>query len=175
MKKGLILFITGAATIAAEAALTSLLPYTFAIPNLLIILTVSMGFMRGSRTGMWLGFVCGLVRDIAYGGIPGVNALIMMYIGYCSGFLYMRFFEDNILVPVIAVGTGDFIYNVIFFVINVISGGKIDFASCLVNIILPEVISSILFAVPLYGLYYLAARSMTSSELEDEHSPWLRR
>lgn len=34
------------------------------VPNLLLILTVSFGFMRGKKEGMFVGFFCGLLIDI---------------------------------------------------------------------------------------------------------------
>ena len=50
-------------------------------PNLLLILTVSFGFLRGKKEGLFLGFFCGLVIDLCYGDILGLNALIYMYLG----------------------------------------------------------------------------------------------
>ena len=35
-------------------------------PNLLLILTTSMGFMRGEREGLVIGFLCGLLLDIFF-------------------------------------------------------------------------------------------------------------
>ena len=36
------------------------------VPNLLIILTSSFGFMRGEKEGMWIGFISGLLCDIFF-------------------------------------------------------------------------------------------------------------
>ena len=36
------------------------------VPNLMIILTASFGFMRGERTGLLFGFFCGLLVDIFF-------------------------------------------------------------------------------------------------------------
>lgn len=33
------------------------------VPNLLLILTVSFGFMRGKKTGLWIGFFSGILMD----------------------------------------------------------------------------------------------------------------
>lgn len=33
-------------------------------PNLLVILVASIGFMEGSKAGMWTGFACGLLADL---------------------------------------------------------------------------------------------------------------
>ena len=36
------------------------------VPNLLLILTVSFGFMRGKKTGLWIGFFSGIFMDICW-------------------------------------------------------------------------------------------------------------
>ena len=51
------------------------------VPNLMIILTASFGFMRGDKTGLAIGFFCGLIIDIFFGNVLGLNAMIYMYIG----------------------------------------------------------------------------------------------
>ena len=38
-------------------------------PNLILIFVVSFGFMRGKKTGIWTGFVCGLCCDLLGDGI----------------------------------------------------------------------------------------------------------
>ena len=55
-------------------------------PNLLIIVTSSFGFMRGKKDGLLIGFFCGLLTDIFYGGTLGFYAMIYMYLGYINGF-----------------------------------------------------------------------------------------
>ena len=36
-------------------------------PNLLLILVFEFGFIRGKKTGIWVGFFSGLLLDIYYG------------------------------------------------------------------------------------------------------------
>ena len=55
------------------------------IPNLMLILTYSFGFMRGDREGLLIGFFCGMLSDIFFGSFLGFYALILMYIGYEIG------------------------------------------------------------------------------------------
>ena len=51
------------------------------IPNLMIVLTSSFGFMCGEREGLLIGFFCGLLNDIFFGSFLGFYALLLMYIG----------------------------------------------------------------------------------------------
>ena len=52
------------------------------VPNLLLIATISFGFMQGKVTGIWTGFLCGILKDIFYGNLLGFYALIYLCIGY---------------------------------------------------------------------------------------------
>ena len=54
-------------------------------PNLMIIATSSIGFMRGSKEGMLVGFFSGLFIDIQFGTVIGMYALIYMLTGYVNG------------------------------------------------------------------------------------------
>ena len=44
------------------------------VPNLLIILTASFGFMRGENEGLLIGFFSGLLCDIFFGDVLGMQA-----------------------------------------------------------------------------------------------------
>ena len=55
------------------------------VPNLMLILTASFGFMRGEKSGLLIGFFSGLFIDIFFGEVLGFYALLYMYIGYTNG------------------------------------------------------------------------------------------
>lgn len=54
-------------------------------------LTVSFGFMRGKKEGMFVGFFCGLLIDIFYGSMIGFYALIYMYMDFAMAFCIKPF------------------------------------------------------------------------------------
>ncbi|MDE5865677.1 MAG: rod shape-determining protein MreD, partial [Lachnospiraceae bacterium] len=66
------------------------------VPNLMIVLTSSYGFMRGEKDGLLIGFFCGLLVDIFFGSVIGFYALIYMYIGYANGKFCPIFFPEDI-------------------------------------------------------------------------------
>ena len=76
-----------------ETTVFQKLAFASIIPNLLIIVTSSFGFMRGQKEGMIIGFFCGLLKDILGGNLLGFYALIYMYIGYLNGFFKRIFFS----------------------------------------------------------------------------------
>ena len=42
------------------------IPYLEITPNILLIVTLSFGFMRGRSEGLYVGFLCGLLMDLFY-------------------------------------------------------------------------------------------------------------
>ena len=60
MKKNICIFLIILATFLVQSSMNLLLPDILSIPNLILILTCSMGFMRGKKSGMWVGFFSGI-------------------------------------------------------------------------------------------------------------------
>ncbi|MDE7277752.1 MAG: rod shape-determining protein MreD, partial [Lachnospiraceae bacterium] len=70
------------------------------VPNLLIVLTASFGFMRGEKNGLLIGFFSGLLVDIFFGSVIGFYALVYMYIGYANGKFSIIFYPEDIKLPI---------------------------------------------------------------------------
>jgi rod shape-determining protein MreD len=86
------------------------------IPDLVLIMTISYGLLRGSQHGLHFGIGAGFFVDILSGHIIGVRALSKMIAGFASGFMEKNIFKDSLLVPAIAVFAGTIfceLFNVI--------------------------------------------------------------
>ena len=70
------------------------------MPNILLILTVTIAFIRGRKAGIVIGFVCGLLIDIFSGNVLGQNAFVYLMFGYVNGWFHTYFYEDDILLPI---------------------------------------------------------------------------
>ena len=68
-------------------------------PNLIIIVTASLGLLLGRRYGMISGFIVGLIVDIFFGRILGVYALLYMVVGYANGFFRKVLFPGDFKLP----------------------------------------------------------------------------
>ena len=68
-------------------------------PNLLLIVTASFGFMRGSKSGMLVGFLSGLLIDIQFGKMIGFYALIYLVVGFLNGLFEQMFYDEDIKLP----------------------------------------------------------------------------
>lgn len=122
------------------------------VPNLLIVLTASFGFMRGERTGLLMGFFSGLLIDIFFGSVIGFYALLYMYIGYVNGKFTAIFYPEDIKLPITLILCSDFVYGITCYVMLFLLRGRFDFQYYLVHIILPEIVYTIVVTLFLYPI-----------------------
>ena len=140
-------------------------------PNLLLILTLTIGFMRGKKEGMFVGFFCGILIDIFYGDLIGFYALIYMYIGYFNGFLYKIFFDEDLKVPMALVAVSDIVYGLIVYGLQFMLRGRVDIFSYIQHIIIPEMVYTVFITGITYRLLYRLNRWLTNSEWEGPRLP----
>jgi len=120
------------------------------VPNLLIILTASFGFMRGDNEGIIIGFLCGLLIDIFYGDILGFYAMIYMYIGFLNGKFNRIFYPEDIKLPIGLIVVSDLSYGMLCYILMFLLNGKFHFLFYLKSVILPEVVYTIVVTCILY-------------------------
>lgn len=120
------------------------------IPNLMIVLTASFGFMRGEKTGILFGFFCGLLADIFFGSVIGLYAMIYMYIGYANGKFNMIFYQEDIKLPLALIFVSDMAYGLLSYIILFLMRGRFHFTYYLLHIILPEMVYTILVTLIFY-------------------------
>ncbi|WP_026494689.1 rod shape-determining protein MreD [Butyrivibrio sp. WCD3002] len=120
------------------------------VPNLLMILTSSYAFMRGDKSGMMVGFFCGILVDIFFGSYLGFYALIFMYIGFVIGKFNKIFYPEHILLPLLLIVASDFIYGFICYVLLFMFRNKFDLNYYMMHVIIPEVVYTSLVAIFIY-------------------------
>jgi rod shape-determining protein MreD len=150
MRRKLAVFLIITVCFLLQSTLFQMLSIASISPNLLIVVTSSFGFMRGRKEGMWIGFFSGLILDIFFGSVIGFYALIYAYIGYVNGFFRKRFFPDDIKLPLILIAASDFSYNILVYLFLFFLRGRFRIDYYLLNIMLPELVYTILVTIVLY-------------------------
>ena len=148
----------------AESTIFHTLSFANICPNLLIILTASFGFMRGQRSGMYVGLVCGLLMDLFWGGILGLNMLLFLVIGYINGGFQRLFYDDDIILPIGLIATSEIIYGVATYICIYMLKGDFAFMSYLTEIILPELVYTILVTLVLYQIILFINKKLEAEE-----------
>lgn len=134
------------------------------VPNLMIVLTSSFGFMRGEKEGLIIGFVCGLLSDVFFGDFLGFYALVLMYIGYINGKFCRIFYPEDIKLPMGLIILSDLSYGVICYVLLFLMRGRLNFPYYFTSVILPEVLYTIVVTILLYPLILKVNEQLEKTE-----------
>lgn len=136
------------------------------VPNLLLVITVAAGYMRGREEGLLIGLICGLMVDLAYGDVIGICALIYMVIGYLNGILNMLFYRDVLTVPILLVAVSDFLYNFLYYIFEFLLRGRLNLFFYFRRIMIPELVYTVLVSVVLY--IFLHAVNVYLEQMENK-------
>ena len=125
MKSKIVLFLTIVFTFLLQCTVMDFISIGSITPNLILILCVSMGLMRGRKSGLWVGFFSGLLIDMFYGSVFGFYALIYMYVGFISGYAHRIYYDNDIKIPMILVAGGDLLYNLAVYGLQFLLRGRL--------------------------------------------------
>ena len=125
------------------------------IPNILIILVSCSGFMQGDREGMFVGFACGLLLDVCSFDIFGFYTILYMLIGYLNGLLHNFFYLKDFKLPAIMIVSSDLVCCFATYFFLFLLRSRFEFGFYFLNIILPEVVYTLLISVIIYPLLWV--------------------
>lgn len=151
MRKIIVIIFILVCFILQSSVFTSL-SFAGIIPNLMIILASSFGFMRGEKEGLVIGFFCGLLSDIFFGEFLGFYALVIMYIGYINGKFSRIFYPEDIKLPIALIVISDLSYGILCYILMFLLRGRLNFTFYFSRVILPEAIYTIVVTMFLYPL-----------------------
>ncbi|MEJ8733269.1 rod shape-determining protein MreD [Mediterraneibacter sp. ICN-202921] len=133
-------------------------------PNLMIILTSSIGFMRGSKEGMLVGFFSGLLIDIQFGSIIGMYALIYLLTGYINGLFMQMYYDEDIKLPLFLIAASEFVFGLVVYFFMFMLRSEFYFWFYLNHIIIPELIYTIVITLGLYPLILFINHRLEAEE-----------
>lgn len=135
-------------------------------PDLLLVTVVALGLLRGSVSGAVLGFLGGLVVDLATLGTLGVTSLVLTLGGFWAGRYGETTGRDRRLAPVLAVGAITVLAGVFGYVLHYLLDEDVVARHALVTALLPAFVLNLVLALPVYAL----TRAIVGEELRAEPS-----
>lgn len=173
MRSKIILFLTILMTVILQSTAMSAISVGSIRPNLIVILCVSFGLMRGRKSGMWVGFFAGLFVDFFYGSVFGVYALIFMYVGYFSGYACRVLYDDDVKVPMLLTAGADLFYSLAVYAIQFLLRGRLGIGTYLYRIILPEIFYTVFMTFLIYRVYYFINYRLMKAQQKESESVWV--
>lgn len=147
-----------------QSCIFPLLPFFTVSPNLLLILTFSFGFIHGKEAGIYYGLLAGILLDLFYSGPFGFYTLLFVNIGYFNGICTRYYYEDYITLPLLLCLVNELVYNLYIYIFRFVVRGKLDFIHYAREIIIPEMIFSVVITLLVYRIFLFASRQLIEME-----------
>ncbi len=139
------------------------------VPNLLIIITVAVGYQKGNLQGMATGLVGGMLLDISFGEILGYYALVLLLIGYCAGFMNRYYIENDLFLPLGMIASAQLVYSFAEYVFRFLVRGRLNVLYYLGRIMLPNILYTVVVAIVLYKLLdYIFIRVLSEKNADGD-------
>lgn len=134
------------------------------VPNILLIITASFGFMRGQNEGMIVGFLCGILVDIFFGNTFGFISLCYVLIGYLNGFFKNIFYPEDIKLPLLLISVSELLFSLVFYIFRYLLRGRINLSYYFIHIILPELVYTVLVTFVVYRVIVIINELLETRE-----------
>ena len=149
MRRKITVFLIIAVCYLLQSTVFQALSFASISPNLMIVVVSAFGFMRGKKEGLWIGFFTGLLLDVFTGSILGFYALLYI-VGYFNGFFRKMFYPEDIKLPMLLIAVSDFSCSLIIYFLLFLFRGKFDILYYLLNIMIPELVYTMVVTIFLY-------------------------
>ena len=124
------------------------------VPDLLLIVVITVSYTRGRIPGMLTGFAAGLLTDFCFGEMVGLCALFYLCIGYLAGYSHKIYEERDYMFPMLMILVGEFLYSFAYYVAYFLLRSRTEFGYYFIHLILPRMIYTVFAAAFLYPLFH---------------------
>lgn len=150
--------LTGAAFVLAlllEGSVFSFFMMDRALPDLFLVMVISLGFILDERRGALIGLCAGLLQDVIFSSALGFFALVKMILGYCAGLLGREVYREQLLVPTLLVFVATLVHEILLYILvsRVMSTGLLVRWS-LGRLFIPKAFYNTALTLMIYPLFY---------------------
>jgi rod shape-determining protein MreD len=137
-------------------------------PDLLLVVVISVGLLRGSVPGAVFGFAGGLVVDLVTLGTLGITSLVLTLAGFWAGRYAETTGRGRRFAPLVAVGMITVLGGVLAFALHYMLGEAVLARHALVTALAPAVILNLVLAFPLHALVRATVREPSAAKRSPE-------
>lgn len=167
MKKYLLLVIMALIALTLQSTVFNHLNIAGVKPDIILVMAVCIGVVRGPRQGMIAGLALGLLEDLYLGRFIGMNAICKGSAGFIVGWFTLGAFSENLLVPIISTFLGTIFNGLLYFGIGKFLGLHWDINLWLLNT-LPLAVYNMCLVPFIYPRFYYFAKGMGNYPVDSE-------
>ncbi|HSH36013.1 rod shape-determining protein MreD [Schnuerera sp.] len=120
------------------------------VPNTSLVIIVVIALLKGKKTASIMGLLAGLLQDIIFSSVIGINGFIYFFVGYLVGMAENRLSKDNILIPFIMTIFSTIFYHLVHNLFMFFLSYNINFLVFFKNVIIIEIFYNSLISIILY-------------------------
>ncbi|SES74891.1 rod shape-determining protein MreD [Natronincola peptidivorans] len=120
------------------------------LPNTSLILVVCFAINNNKTKGTAIGFTIGILQDILFSKMIGINALIYMLIGYFISLTNRNIFKDNLIIPVVLTGLATGFYYIVGTFLVYFLGFHMEFFNIFKNMLFVEIVYNAIISIFIY-------------------------
>ncbi len=136
-------------------------------PDVLLVVVVALGLLRGSVPGAVVGFAGGVVVDVVTLGTLGVTSLVLTLAGFWAGRYAETSGRDRRYAPIVAVGSITLLTGAFGYVLHYLLAEDVVARHALVSALAPAFLLNLLLALPVHRL----VRRVVGEEVRSAPSP----
>lgn len=100
-------------------------------PSILLVFCILYSIQNGKWEGMWLGVFCGLLQDLFFTHVFGINVITNIMVCLLAGIIGTNIFKEKKLIPVVSCFALSFLKGAVIFAILYIVDIKMSFSRVL--------------------------------------------
>lgn len=120
------------------------------VPNTAIVIVTLIAIKKGRLYGSAFGLFAGLLQDIMFSVVIGVNGFILFFIGYLIGFAHNSFTKETAVYPFVFTALGTIFYNFVFALMQFFLSREVVFIDAVRSVFSLEIIYNGFIAVVLF-------------------------
>ncbi|MBN2848121.1 MAG: rod shape-determining protein MreD [Coriobacteriia bacterium] len=135
------------------------------VPNLFLLVVITLSFVEGPVAGAVAGFAAGLLFDLLGAEPVGAWALVLTVTGYVGGMLQENLFAEGWLAPVMVAVIAGLVADTSYLLVLTVLGAGPAFWAALGGVVLPRAVYNavlVLLAYPWLARFLRSDRQMKS-------------
>ncbi|MCF6463691.1 rod shape-determining protein MreD [Clostridium sp. Cult1] len=120
------------------------------VPNTGLVIIVVIALLKGKRAGSIVGLIAGLLQDIIFSPVIGINGFLYFFIGYLVGMTENKLSKDNILIPFIMTLISTICYHLFYYLFMYFLSYNISFLIFFKDVVIIEMLYNSFISIILY-------------------------
>lgn len=160
MKKYVLIFIMNIILFLLQTTLFDAISIGNVVPNLMVVITSAAGLLYGEKAGMFSGVVSGVLIDFMYSDTIGLCIFIYALIGFLNGKASRIYYKEDLYLPMLSMTLSDLLYGALYYLFFFLLAGRLQIVYFACNIMLPEMVYTLLVGLILYKFLLWIDRRM---------------